>query len=356
MEQQEKRARANRTLGRWALAATLLTVVVIMLGAWTRLVDAGLGCPDWPGCYGFLTVPQSETHIALANERFPETPVEAEKGWPEMIHRYAAGTLGLVVFGIAAYAFRHRRQGISPGLPLFIAGFVVLQAAFGAWTVTLKLWPQVVAAHLLGGFTTLTLLTLLTLQLRARRRRFDEVREAALAKLRPWLAAGLLLVIVQIALGGWTAANYAAVACPELPTCQGQWWPEDMDFVHGFDIFQSVGPNYLGGQLTADGRVAIHVTHRLGAVVVLIYFALLLGAFWRQSKGTGLQSMVLLTAFVLVTQVVLGLVNVAFHIPLAIAVAHNAVGAALLLSVVHMLWRIHGFSSITARARLRKQQ
>ncbi len=140
-----------RVLGRWSLIATLLASVVIMLGAWTRLVDAGLGCPDWPGCYGFLSVPQSPESIAIANARFPDTPVEVEKGWPEMIHRYAAGILGLVVFGLAAYAVRHRREDLPVKLPLFIAGFIVLQGAFGMWTVTLKLWPQVVALHLLGG-------------------------------------------------------------------------------------------------------------------------------------------------------------------------------------------------------------
>lgn len=351
MEQQKRvESSAHRTMAKWSLLATLLTVVVIMLGAWTRLVDAGLGCPDWPGCYGFLAVPQSETSIALANERFPETPVEVEKGWPEMIHRYAAGTLGLVVFGIAAYAIRHRREGIPVKLPMFIAAFVVLQAAFGMWTVTLKLWPQVVALHLLGGFTTITLLTLLTLRLRALRLRFDEMREAALAKLRPFLVVGLLLVIFQIALGAWTASNYAAVACPDLPACQGEWWPADMDFVHGFDIFQSVGPNYLGGQLTADGRVAIHMTHRIGAIAVLVYFTLLLAAFWRHTKRTPLQGMVLLTAAALAVQIALGLINVAFHIPLYVAIAHNAMGAGLLLTVVHMMWRIHGFSAVTATA------
>ena len=165
---------AAHKMAKWATFAVLLAVVVIMLGAWTRLVHAGLGCPDWPGCYGFLTVPQSESNIAIANARFPDTPVDVQKGWPEMIHRYAAGTLGLVVFGLAAYAVRNRRQGVPVKLPLFIAGFIILQGAFGMWTVTLKLWPQVVALHLLGGFTTLSLLTLLALRLR--RQRIDRLR------------------------------------------------------------------------------------------------------------------------------------------------------------------------------------
>ncbi|MDO3721433.1 COX15/CtaA family protein [Marinobacter sp. chi1] len=329
-------------MAKWALVAVGLAVVVIMLGAWTRLVHAGLGCPDWPGCYGFLTVPQSEAHIAIANARFPETPVDVEKGWPEMIHRYAAGTLGLVVFGLAAYAVRHRKQGLPVKLPVFIAGFIVLQGAFGMWTVTLKLWPQVVALHLLGGFTTLTLLTLLTLRLRRLARGRPRRDSGTLpGRFGPWLYTGLLLVVMQIGLGAWTAANYAAVACTDLPTCQGQWWPEGMDFQHGFDVTQQVGPNYLGGQLTADGRVAIHVTHRVGAIVVLGYFMVLLAAMWRSRRESGLTGSIGLVAGVLLAQIGLGLANVLLHIPLGVAVAHNAMGAILLLSVVHLIWRHH---------------
>lgn len=344
----------TRAMVNWATFSVILAVVVIMLGAWTRLADAGLGCPDWPGCYGFLTVPQSDSHIAIANARFPDTPVDVAKGWPEMIHRYAAGTLGLVVFGLAGSAVRKRRSGVPFKLPLFIAGFILLQGAFGMWTVTLKLWPQVVALHLLGGFTTLSLLALLVLRLR----KFSGVQAnsastasqamlkparamSSVISLRPWLYVGLLLVIMQIALGAWTAANYAAVACTDLPTCQGQWWPEGMDFQHGFDITQHVGPNYLGGQLTADGRVAIHVTHRVGALVVLAYFAGLLTLIWRRSSNRELRGPVLLVTTALVAQITLGLANIVFHIPLPVAVAHNAMGAGLLLSVIYLIWQHH---------------
>ncbi|GAA0845860.1 COX15/CtaA family protein [Marinobacter szutsaonensis] len=321
-------ASVHRTMARWATIAACLAVVVIMLGAWTRLVHAGLGCPDWPGCYGFLTVPQSESSIAIANARFPETPVDVEKGWPEMIHRYAAGTLGLLVFGLAAYAFRHRRVGVPVKLPLFIAGFIVLQGAFGMWTVTLKLWPQVVALHLLGGFTTLSLLTLLSLRLWRRTRAAPRPPATpGLARFRPWLYGGLLLVVLQIALGAWTAANYAAVACTDLPTCQGQWWPDGMDFRHGFDVAQHVGPNYLGGQLTADGRVAIHVTHRLGAMIVLAYFTVLLALMWRRREASGLDGSIQLVAVVLSAQIALGLANVILYIPLSIAVAQSRIVA-----------------------------
>ncbi|HEA51175.1 hypothetical protein LCGC14_1988950 [marine sediment metagenome] len=336
----------------WATFSVVLAVVVIMLGAWTRLSDSGLGCPDWPGCYGFITVPQSESHIAIANARFPDAPVDVAKGWPEMIHRYAAATLGLVVFGLAASAVRRRRSGVPFKLPLFIAGFILLQGAFGMWTVTLKLWPQVVALHLLGGFTTLSLLTLLMLRLRkfsAHRGSTETSPSPAppnpvdltgnLAGLRPWIFGGLFLIIMQIALGAWTASNYAAIACTDLPTCQGQWWPEGMDFQHGFDITQHVGPNYLGGQLTGAGRVAIHVTHRAGAMVVLLYFAFLLSLIWRRDKSRALRGPVRLVAVALAAQITLGLANVLFYIPLPIAVAHNAMGAGLLLSVIYLIWR-----------------
>ncbi|WP_166268842.1 COX15/CtaA family protein [Marinobacter caseinilyticus] len=329
-------------MGRGALIATLLAVVVVMLGAWTRLVDAGLGCPDWPGCYGFLSVPQTDAHIAIAEARFPESPVDVAKGWPEMIHRYAAGTLGLLVFALAGYGIRHRKAGLPVKLPLFLAGFIMLQGAFGMWTVTLKLWPQVVALHLLGGFTTLSLLTLLTLRLRARRPAPDPANGAALTRLRPWIYGGLVLVIMQIALGAWTASNYAAVACPELPTCQGEWWPE-MDFQHGFDVTQAVGPNYLGGQLMADGRVAIHISHRVGAMIVLVYFIALLAALWRSLGDTPYRPAIVLIGLALTAQILLGLANVAFHLPLAVAVAHNAMGAGLLLSIINLLWRLHGW-------------
>lgn len=327
-------------MGRWALVATLLGVLVVMLGAWTRLSDAGLGCPDWPGCYGFLTVPEHPDQIAIAESRFPDAPVDSAKGWPEMIHRYAAGTLGLLVFGLAIAAVRHRRAGVPVKLPLFIAGFIVLQAAFGMWTVTLKLWPQVVALHLLGGFTMLSLLTLLTLRLRSRPARVDVESAGRLARLRPLLYGGLVLVVMQIALGAWTAANYAAVACTELPTCQGEWWPE-MDFQHGFDVSQHVGPNYLGGQLNADGRVAIHVSHRLGAVTVLAYWLILLVLVWRRSGNATVNRAAALVGLALLAQIGLGLANVAFYLPLPVAVAHNAMGAGLLLSIIHLIWRLH---------------
>ncbi len=335
----------NAGINRLRLAAIggfLLTTVVIALGAWTRLVDAGLGCPDWPGCYGFLTVPSGADNIALAEARFPETPVDASKGWPEMIHRYAAGLLGLVIFGIAIASWRLREQGAPVRLSLFTAGFVVLQAAFGAWTVTLALWPQVVAAHLLGGFTTLCLLFVLAMKLSQHRLKLGGLSNAArqqLGRLRPWLYGGVALVVLQIALGAWTAANYAAVACPDFPTCQGQWWPE-MEWQEGFNVLQTIGPNYLGGQLGNEARVAIHKAHRVGAIVVTGFLALLLVIMARRARGSDLHPWVILSAVVLAAQVLLGIVNVLLHIPVAIAVAHNAFGAFLLIALINLALRL----------------
>ncbi|WP_442969566.1 COX15/CtaA family protein [Pseudomonas sp. USHLN015] len=314
-----------------AVLATALAVVVVLLGAYTRLTHAGLGCPDWPGCYGFIGVPKTEAQLAHAEVHFPEAPVEADKGWNEMIHRYFAGTLGLAILGLAVHALvRRGRDGQPRKLPLLLLGVVIAQAAFGMWTVTLKLWPQVVTAHLLGGFTTLALLFLLSLRLSGA---FAPLQLPA--RLRRLAALGLLLVIGQIALGGWVSSNYAAVACVDLPTCHGQWWPA-MDFANGFHLSQHIGPNYLGGQLDSDARTAIHMTHRLGALVVTLT---LLALAWRL-RGAGLGRLAALVLGALALQVGLGISNVIFHLPLPVAVAHNGGGALLLLTLVLVNYRV----------------
>lgn len=314
-----------------AALATVLALVVVLLGAYTRLTHAGLGCPDWPGCYGFIGVPQTDAQLAHAERHFPEAPVEAQKGWNEMVHRYFAGTLGLAILGLAVHALARRgRDGQPLRLPLVLLGVVITQAAFGMWTVTLKLWPQVVTAHLLGGFTTLALLFLLSLRLSG------ALPALGLpAGLRRLAAAALALVIGQIALGGWVSSNYAAVACVDLPTCHGQWWPA-MDFANGFHLTQHIGPNYLGGQLDSDARTAIHMTHRLGALVVILT---LLALAWRL-RGEGLGRLAGLLLAVLALQVGLGISNVLFHLPLPVAVAHNGGGALLLLSLVLVNYRV----------------
>lgn len=334
----------KRSIAKLAIVATLFASVVVMLGAWTRLVDAGLGCPDWPGCYGFLTVPSTPEKIALAEARFPEAPVEVEKGWPEMIHRYFASTLGLIIIGITALSYRiGKKQGFEK-VPfkhsLGLLALVICQGLFGMWTVTLKLWPQVVSAHLLGGFATLSLLFLLSLRgfsppaipFSVTRERLDSTKKAAVV--------GLILVVLQIFLGAWTASNYAALACgSDFPQCQSSYWPE-MDFAGGFDFTQTIGPNYLGGLFDNESRVAIQVSHRIGALILTLY---LIYALFKLKALTGAKPINQAFWFVvlaLVVQLILGISNVIWLIPLPIAIAHNAAGAVLLLSLVNLNFQL----------------
>jgi heme a synthase len=313
-------------LGRAAAVGVVLAFVVVVLGAYTRLVDAGLGCPDWPGCYGFLVVPKHADDIALAQARYPSAVIEAHKAWPEMVHRYFAGTLAVLIAAIAVSAFRFRRSGLPLRLPLALLLLVIAQAAFGMWTVTLRLWPQVVTTHLLGGFATLSLLWVLWLRLNASSPLPSAFRAHAV------LALGV--VVVQIMLGGWTSSNYAALACPDFPTCQAHWWPA-MDFGAGFDVTQQIGPNYLGGLMHSSARAAIHVVHRIGAVLVLLTVApLAIRMIWGGAATLGAALL-----GVLLMQIGLGVANVVFTLPLAVATAHNATGALLLLGVITVNYR-----------------
>ena len=297
-------------------SALLLTLVVVVLGAYTRLVDAGLGCPDWPGCYGFVVVPNSSDDIQEAESRYPSAPFESHKAWPEMIHRYAASTLGLLLVALPLVAWRRK---YSLTLPISLALLVILQGAFGAWTVTLKLWPQVVTAHLLGGFATLSLLWVYAMKigLIPRWSIKDNIRRHA-----AW-AIGLL--VLQIALGGWTSSNYAALACPDFPLCHGSLTP-DMNLRDGFNILQDVGPNYLGGTMTNDARIAIQVTHRLGALVAFFVIGSLILRLKGLTHGV--------VAGLLVVQIALGIFNVILNLPLINATAHNLFAALLLLALI----------------------
>lgn len=320
---------------RLSLLATLLTLVVVVLGAYVRLTDAGLGCPDWPGCYGSLVVPETEAEVSRANEAFPLRPVEIAKGWKEMIHRYVAGTLGLVLFAIAAMAVMRRRQVGQLALPLAIAALVIFQALLGMWTVTWKLKPVVVLAHLLGGLAILSLLWWQTLKARQRLRGLPFAPLPRLAGLRAGLLIGLLAVVAQIALGGWTSTNYAAVACNEFPTCiQGQYWPERADFAEGFTLWYGIGPSYeFGVHLSNAAKVAIHLAHRAGAVVVLVVLLALAWTLWRTVPGRTASVGAAVLSAALAVQLLLGIGNVVLNLPLPVAVAHNA-GAALLLLVL----------------------
>jgi cytochrome c oxidase assembly protein subunit 15 len=310
-----------------------LTFGLIMLGAYVRLTDAGLGCPDWPGCYGELSPIHARDEIAkaVAEQGGEHGPVSMGKAWREMVHRYIAQVLGLLIIAIAVIAWRRRatlRQ--SPALPVALVGVVILQGIFGMWTVTLLLKPAIVTGHLIGGLLTLSMLLWLWLRQVPPPRYVDAEPVAALAA--PALF-GLVLVSAQIFLGGWTSTNYAALACTDLPKCQGLWWPE-MNFRDAFHFFRELGKTGEGENLPMQALTAIHLMHRIGAVLVAVYAGWLGWRAWRTGGVAGLGAGLLA---VLVLQWVLGLSNVYFSLPIAVAVAHNG-GAALLLALTVALY------------------
>ncbi|SBS36304.1 Heme A synthase [Marinomonas aquimarina] len=317
-------------LRRLSFLAFALVIVVIALGAYTRLSHAGLGCPDWPGCYGFLTVPSSVDQLTLAQARFPDAPVESSKGWLEMIHRYAAGCALLLVFSMLAVAKRAQAEAgqIPLGHVLAICLVMSLQAAFGMWTVTLKLWPQIVSMHLLFGVITLSLLYWLWLRQVLLPSEFSTSWPAFIG-----IALVALILLSQIALGGWLAANYSSLACPDFPTCQGQWWPK-ADFKQGFDFGQqSIGPNYLGGLMSGEGRIAIHLMHRIGALVCAVAIISVAVYMFKRRRMLALRLIILVCL-----QCLLGVANVVLHVPVLVAVFHNLLAASLLASMVETLY------------------
>lgn len=311
-----------------AASALVVGLIVVILGAWVRLSHAGLGCPDWPGCYGQLTWPNQAEDVAQANQLFPERPVETDKAWREMAHRYAAGALGILVLAMAVVAWRRRREDDQLlAAPLLLLVLVIFQALLGMWTVTLKLKPLVVMGHLLGGFATISLI--LWCLLRAGRGN----GEAAMMRFRGMVLAALAILSVQIALGGWTSANYSALACPDFPQCQGQWWPET-DFREAFVLWRGIGADYEFGVLDGPARAAIQMAHRLGALAV----TLLLGALALKMilAGGRARAYGAVVGGLLAVQLSLGIANVMMRLPLPLAVSHNAVAALLLLCHVYL--------------------
>ncbi len=313
---------------RLLLVATLLAFAVIALGAYVRLSDAGLGCPDWPGCYGhWLGVPEAAHEQQAAVQAFPERPVDTGKAWKEMLHRYLAGSLGLLILTLTILAWRqeYRRQQ-SPALPTALLAIVGLQAALGMWTVTLLLKPVIVTLHLIGGMTTLSILV--GLAIAGRQTRPDNDMGPGTRRLA---FTALLAIVIQIALGGWVSSNYAALACPDFPTCQGEWQPK-MDFAHAFSLHRQLGQTVDGQVLPLTALTAIHWSHRIGALVVTLIGTLLAVALLKTGQRRW-QVWGGLLAILLTAQIGLGLANVLLGLPLAVAVAHN-LGAALLLAAL----------------------
>lgn len=323
----------------------VLVFCVVVLGAFVRLSDAGLGCPDWPGCYGKMMVPQSSEEIAKANEAFPERPLEAEKAWKEMIHRYLAGTFGIFILALTiASFFRQQQRGFAIKMSLLLLLLVIFQVALGMWTVTMKVMPLTVLGHLLAGMLILYLLFWMYLRTDASKKLVSTQRGLI------WSARiALFVLFVQIALGGWTSSNYAALACPDFPTCFSSWWPK-VDYYGGFVFWPITDIDYEGGTLRGSARVAIHWVHRVGALVtfiVLTYLALKAGG---GRRGKALKRAGSILSILLLIQISLGMANVLLRMPLVVAVSHNAVAALLLMAICFIRYRSSwGLDSIQER-------
>lgn len=321
-----------------ALITMVIAFIAIILGAYTRLSNAGLGCPDWPGCYGQINVPATDSELLQANATYPDRPVDSAKAWKEMVHRYVAGTLGLFILCMFLLAWKNRNNAQQPTiLPTVLFFIVIFQALLGMWTVTLLLKPLVVLVHLLFGFATLAILFWLTLKTGEY---FSLAEQAFNKKYRLAALIATIILILQIALGGWTSSNYAALVCPDLPTCQASWWP-DMNFSEAFVLWRGTGINYEGGVLDLQSRTAIHWTHRIGSVITFSYLFTLGIILYLRGFGKVISSTGLLITATVTLQFCLGLSNVFFSLPLAVAVAHNAIAALLLLSLVllnYVLW------------------
>src|SRR3990167_1358759 len=314
-------------LVRISLLAVIVAWLVIGLGALTRLTDAGLGCPDWPGCYGHIGVPVQVLTTAMMKQ----------KAWTEMIHRYCAGTLAVLVFLVATLCVLNAaRHGVSYlVLALVIFLLVIYQALLGMWTVTLTLWPIVVSQHLLGGMGLFALLWLIFLKswtsVPDNRHHFSTpypLRSKIMA------LCGLMMLALQIALGAWTSTNYAALSCPDFPFCQGHW-QQTFDFAAAFNVSAFGGMNYEGGVLSAAARQTIHMTHRIMAGAVMMYVIFMLGYFYRQQQHDPmLRKAMGILLILLMMQITWGILNIVLVLPLGIAVLHNLTAGLLLCAMV----------------------
>jgi len=330
------RNRGNHRIRVLVLISILLALIVVSLGAYTRLTHAGLGCPDWPGCYGFIDVPETAEQIIKAEQAFPERKVEPQKAWNEMVHRYFAGALGLLILAIAFLSFKGRDQGTPLRLPLLILAVVIFQAALGMWTVTMKLMPIVVMGHLLGGFTTLSLLFLLYLRLSDYR---VPGGNFSIKKYGRYGLIGVVILTAQIGLGGWTSSNYAALVCTELPICQAGW-QEQLTFEDSFDLIPPEKDTYEFGHLSHASRVTIHVVHRIGAIVTGLYLFWLALMVFRKSQSAYFKKASISLAVILSCQIFLGMSNIWYSLPLSVAVSHNVVAACLMLSLITLTYSL----------------
>ena len=303
------------------------TLFVISLGAWVRLTDAGLGCPDWPGCYGLLTTPDTVDELAKAKENYPGANIDIGKAWREMLHRYVAGLLGLYVFFVTYISVKYSEKNYT--LPVLISILIIVQAIMGMLTVTMLVKPTVVTTHLFFGMLTATLLFINGLK-------YADISISA-NKIPTYVFAGIIvtwsLLVLQILLGGWTSTNYASLACTDFPKCLGQWYPKEMIFDGAFNLLNLPDINYEGGFLAYGSKVAVHYVHRVTALVLTIFFILTIYAIFKLKDHLFLKRVIGVSIVFFILQVVLGISNVVYSLPLNIAVWHT-MNAAILMALI----------------------
>lgn len=320
-----------------SLTAVFCALIVICLGALTRLIDAGLGCPDWPGCYGQLTVPMSDVTREIAQLQFPKTPLVVYKAWAEMIHRYVVGALSFLILAVIGIIFTKKEYRTKKNIVLSVSVILLLiyQIMLGRWTITLKLMPIIVTQHLLGGFLILSVLWLIFLSSRSSKNITLGVNKTIFLM---WVFA-VLLLLCQISLGAWTSTNYASLSCPDFPFCFNNQ-TTSMQWRGAFNLSSPVGINYEGGILSDQIRQTIHMAHRMGALILTIYlFGLIVVSFKHFQPSSDLMKNCYLILGLVVIQICIGISNVIFKLPLITALAHTLVAVLLLLALITLTYR-----------------
>ena len=320
------------TLRNICIFGALYTLVVISVGVWVRLTDAGLGCPDWPGCYGILGTPETDLEISKARELYPDAVIDTGKAWREMFHRYLAGVLGIFVFYISYLIIKYAKH-VSKIFPIALILLIITQSIMGMLTVTELVKPTIVTTHLVLGMSTATLLLWNGLLVQE-----DKILKLIDKKLIILIGLSILGLLTQIILGGWTSTNYASLACTDFPKCDNSWWPSNMDYKSGFTIFNLPSINYELAPLAYDAKLAIHFTHRLGALLLTgLYLYLFTYIFFKQSDIT-LKVISTIVLLVFVLQILLGVSNVVYSLPINIAVLHTVNASILLMSMITLLY------------------
>lgn len=330
-------AKGHKIYARFALIATLLALVVIILGTYTRLKESGLGCNDWPGCYGQLVQPESASAAMQASPLVEQASNQTGK---EMAHRYLAGSLGLLILGLVIVAVvRHAKDPKQPiMLAYFLLAVFLLQVLLGMWVANLKFLPLVFMGHLLAGMLLAALLWLLTLQ---SSQWFMVEPPQLLGYLKPWAIVGTIIVSLQIFLGGWTSVNYAALVCVDFPSCFGKWFP-NMEWAHAFNLLHPIASNPQGGLMDKAVSMTIQMAHRYGGFVTGIYLGILALYLLFSSRSAHYRVLGLFLLMLLIMEMILGILNIKRLLPITVALSHSAIAALLLLTMITLLYKLYG--------------